>query len=260
MALVAGIDIGSAYSKAVILNETALLAHCIIPSRGNYAAIAEEVFSETLAKARVTSSELEHIIATGIGAPSAPFACLQVADMSCQGRGVHHLFPSVRTIIDVGGQSSKVIKINAEGRVVDFVMSEKCAAGSGRFLQIVARVLQVDLNDVGPLSLRSTKTINFTTGCAVFTESEAISRLSEGASKEDILAGVHASIAAKVAGLVKRIGLVDDYAVTGGGAKDIGLTKSIEHTLDLHSLIPEEPQITAALGAALLAQERYAAL
>ena len=136
------------------------------------------------------------------------------------------------------------------------MISEKCAAGSGRFLQLIAKVLQVDLEDIGSLSLKSQNSVSFSTGCAVFVESEAISRIAEGALKEDILAGVHNSIAAKILSLTERAGMKEDCALTGGGAKDIGLVRSIERELGFSLLVPEEPQITAALGAALIARER----
>ena len=166
------------------------------------------------------------------------------------------MLPSARAIIDVGGQSTKVIKLDEAGRAVDFVVSEKCAAGSGRFLQVIARVLGVPLEEIGPLSLKATKVVKLTTSCAVFSESEAISRIAEGENKEDILAGVHAAIASKIVSLVERARTDGDCSITGGGAKDIGLVKAVEEKIACRLLVPEEPQITAALGAALIAWDR----
>ena len=171
------------------------------------------------------------------------------------GRGISYLFPSVRTVVDIGGQFSRAFKIDRDGRLLTFVLSEKCAAGSGRLLQVIARVLQVDVQELSVLSLQSKNKVNFTTGCAVFNESEAISRIAEGASKEDIAAGINLALAFKIQSLMDRIGIEPDYALTGGGAKNIGLVNNIENLLKVKLFIPDEPQIIAALGAALIARD-----
>ena len=150
---------------------------------------------------------------TGLGSESLPFTARQISDISCQAMGCHCLFPSARTVIDIGGQFTKVVRITPQGRIADFLMSEKCATGSGRFLQVIARILQVRLEDIGPLSLRSQKPVEFSTNCAVFAESETISRIAEGARAEDILAGVHRAMAAKVAMLVKRVKMEPDVVL-----------------------------------------------
>jgi predicted CoA-substrate-specific enzyme activase len=149
--------------------------------------------------------------------------------------------------------STQVIRVNSEGRVINFAVSERCAAGSGRFLNIMANVLRIDLNDVGLLSLKSRNPVNFTTGCAVFGESEAISRVSEGASKEDILAGVHKALADKISGLVSRVKLVMECAISGGGGLNEGLVKSLEEKLQIELKVPPKPQFVNALGAAVMA-------
>lgn len=256
MAYVAGIDIGSAFSKALILAATKVRSYYILPSGGNYKDTADKVLGEALAKAMLSLQDIGYIIATGYGASSVSSSDELISDISCQGKGVFHLFPSVRTIIDIGGQFSKVSNIDEDGKAAGFLLSERCAAGSGRFLQVIARVLQVELEEIGELSLKSQKKIDFNTGCAVFAETEAISRVAEGATKEDILAGVHRALAAKIQVLVERLGLKPDCALIGGSAKDIGLVKSIEERLGFSLFIPEEPQIVAALGAALIAEEK----
>jgi len=233
-----------------------ILSHHLIPSGGNYKRAAEKVIEGALQKAGLSLEGLGLVVATGYGAANVAFAAQQATELACQGRGINHLFPQARTIIDVGGQASKIIKVDARGRVTDFAISEKCAAGSGRFLQVIARVLGVNLEDIGPLSLKSSDGVKFSTSCAVFAESEAISRITEGARKEDILAGVHHAIAAKILNLVQRVGLERECAITGGGAKDVGLVKRVEERLGMQLLVPQEPQITAALGAALVARER----
>jgi predicted CoA-substrate-specific enzyme activase len=254
-----GIDIGSAFSKAVVMAGGEIVSHHVMPSGGNYRLTAGTVVKEALKKAKVASKDVAYSVATGYGAANAASANEVVNDLSCQGRGVTHLFPSARTVIDIGGQFSRVFRINDKGQVTAFLQSEKCAAGSGRFLQVIAKVLQIELKDIGELSLKSKNRVDFNTGCAVFAESEAISRVAEGARQEDILAGLHRTLAAKIQTMVERVGLEPDCAVVGGGAKDIGLVKALEESLGCPLLVPEEPQIMAALGAAILAGEKAAA-
>ena len=256
MTYVGGIDVGAAFTKVVLLEETNILASSLMPSGGHYQATAEKVMAEVLNKASLSFDDIACVVATGYGASKVPFASQQVTDVSCQARGIYYLFPSVRTIIDIGGQSSKVIKVDDKGGVVNFVVSEKCAAGSGRFLQVIARVLGIDINDIGPLSLKAQKSAEFSTSCAVFAESETISRIAEGTPKEEILAGVHKAMAAKIFSLVNRLGMESNCALTGGGAKDTGLVKSVAEALGAEVSVPGEPQTTAALGAALLAKEK----
>ncbi len=250
----AGIDVGSAFTKAVLLRDTETIAFEIITSGGDYKKAAETVIERLFAKGGASFQDTR-IIATGVGSGRVSFAFRQISDISCQARGANYLFPTVRTVIDIGGQTSKVIKVDAYGGVVDFVISEKCAAGSGRFLQMVARIFGIELEELGYLSLKSKQPVEFSTSCAVFAESEAISRIAEGTTKEDIIAGVHKAIATKIVSLVKRVGLSPDCLLTGGGAKDVGLVKAITEALEMRVFIPEEPQITAALGAACFARD-----
>jgi predicted CoA-substrate-specific enzyme activase len=256
MVYVAGIDIGSAFSKAVVMAEGKIIAYHIMPSGGNYKLTAEQVVKEALTKAKISLEDITYTIATGYGAANVPFANQTASDVSCLAKGIHYLFPDARTAIDIGGQFTKVFKLDGGGKATAFLLSEKCAAGSGRFLQVIAKVLQIDLEDIGELSLKSKNRVDFNTGCAVFAESEAISRIAEGTAKEDILAGLHRTLAAKIQTMVERLGLKLDCAIVGGGAKDIGLVKSVEEGLDCRLLLPDEPQIVAALGAALLAGEK----
>lgn len=253
---VVGIDIGSTFAKAVVFYDYSVLSWAVVPSGGNYRAAAEEVLGKALAKADVTIDKVAYIVATGYGASSATFAKESLSDITCQGRGVSYLFPSVRTVADIGGQFSRVFRIGRDGGVSAFVLSEKCAAGSGRLLQVIARVLQVDIGELGELSLKSKKRIDFTTACAVFSESEVVSRIAEGAAREDIAAGVHRALAAKIQTLVERVGFEPDCALVGGGAKNIGLVRSVEEGLGVKVLVPQEPRIIAALGAALIAEEK----
>ena len=258
MVNVIGVDIGSAFAKAVVISQNKVLSHQVIPSGGNYKLAAEQVTREALSKSKLSLENMSYAVATGYGAANVAFANEIVSDISCQARGISYLFPSARTVVDIGGQFTRVFKVDEKGRATAFLQSEKCAAGSGRFLQVISRVLQVDLENIGELSLKSKNRVDFNTGCAVFAESEAVSRVAEGEAKEDILAGLHRTLAAKIQTMVERLGIEPDCALVGGGAKDIGLVKSIEEGLELKVLVPEEPQIVAALGAALIAEEKAA--
>jgi predicted CoA-substrate-specific enzyme activase len=251
-----GLDIGSTYSKAVVFSGGSIRGWAIIPSGGNYKSAADEVLNKALSEAEISPDDITYCIATGYGADSAERVDDRANDITCQGRGINYLFPSVRTVADIGGQLSKVFRIDGDGRVENFIFSEKCAAGSGRLLQVIAKVLQVDINVLGELSLKSKNKVDFTTGCAVFIESEVISRIAEGFLKEDIIAGINRSLSSKIHVLIERLGLEPEYALVGGGAKNIGLVKSIEEKLQTKVLIPEEPQLVAALGAALIAEEK----
>jgi predicted CoA-substrate-specific enzyme activase len=252
MKYVLGIDVGSSFSKVVICRGKIVVSYAIVPSGGNYVETALKVSEMAVQKAGLSRADISQTVATGYGAATVDFANRTVTDISCHAAGIHYLFPSARTVVDIGGQFSRAITIDGDGRATNFVQNEKCAGGSGKFLQVIARILHIAVEDIGALSLRSTKPVDFTTGCAVFAESEAVSRISEGATPADILAGVHKAMAAKIVNLIVRLGLAEACAVTGGGAKDAGLVRTIEAELGVNVLVPEEPQITAALGAAIL--------
>jgi (R)-2-hydroxyacyl-CoA dehydratese activating ATPase len=248
-----GIDIGSGYSKAVVCENTELRSFAILPSGGNYQATGRRLAEVALAQAKISIKDIFRSVATGYGSSAVDFANNTVTDIVCHAAGIHHLFPSARTVIDVGAQFSKAMRINEEGRVTYFVLNEKCAGGSGKFLQVVARILNREVEDIAEVSTSASKVVEFTTGCAVFAESEAVSRIAEGASPDNILAGVHKAMASKIANLVTRVGLTPDCALTGGGARHRGLVDAVERELTIPVMVPSEPRITAALGAALLA-------
>lgn len=256
MAFVLGIDLGSGYSKAVVCEEGMVRSHAVMLSGGNYRDTARAVSEEALQNAGLSRSDIRYTMATGYGAGMVDFADGTMTDISCHGSGIHHIFPAARTLIDIGAQFSRAIRINEEGKVTFFIMNEKCAGGSGKFLQIIARILKIGVEEISALSLTASKPVEFTTGCAVFAESEAVSRIAEGTLPADILAGIHNAMASKIVTLVTRIGLEEECAVTGGGAKDRGLVNAIGVELGTGVLVAEEPRITAALGAALLASER----
>ena len=248
----AGIDIGSTMTKAVILEE-AIVASVIGHTGPEHRRLANEVMEEALSRASVPFSNIAYVIATGYGRINVPFADKQITEISCHALGIQSLFPNVRTVIDIGGQDSKGIKI-ANHRVADFVMNDKCAAGTGRFLEVIAEALGVKITEMGDLSLRSKQKLEISNMCTIFAEQEVISCLSEGKLIEDIIAGLHTSIASRIISMVERIKIEKDVVVTGGGAKNIGLVKAIEQKLGFPVLTPPEPLITGALGAALHAK------
>jgi len=250
-----GIDIGSATTKGVIAEGGKSFACHVLPSGANYTLAAKNLREELLTKAGLLPENVVATAVTGCGTGSASFRNLEVTSLRCCARGINAIFPSVRTVIEVGEQSTQVIRLSDKGKVIDFTVSERCAAGSGRFLRVIARVLGVDLKDIGPLSLKSKNPVTFTTGCAVFGESEAISRVAEGIAKEDIVAGVHKALADKISSLIDRVKLEERCAISGGGGLDVGLIKTVEDRLGIQLLVPPNPLITTALGAAIIAGE-----
>jgi predicted CoA-substrate-specific enzyme activase len=248
-----GIDIGSAYSKGVIIEDLELVASHIVISGANYRTSAEAIRTELIRQANLTEDDIANTVATGSGADNVCFASHKASDIVCTARGINNVFPQARTVIDVASQSTKVIRLNEEGMVTNFTVSEKCAAGGGRFIEVIANVLRINLSDFGPLAARSRTPITFSTGCAVFGESEAITRVSEGIPKEDIAAGVNKALASKISSLVKKLKLEEPCAICGGGALNIPLIKTIESELSTSLLVPPHPQFVTALGAAITA-------
>lgn len=256
MAFYLGIDIGSYTAKGILLRDESLLESFSCLSGGDYRRTAEQVRDMLLLKAGASSSDIAFTMATGYGSKQVYFADGEKPDITCQARGVSFLIPSARTVIDVGDLYSKVLRIDGSGNALNFILSGKCAGGSGRLLLIMAKVLQIRMEDIGPLSLNSSNKVDFSTGCVVFSESEAVSRIAEGVSKEDLLAGMHRALAAQLQSLVERIGIEEEVILTGGGAQDVGLVKALEKSLHIPIHVPNNPLFTAALGAAILGREK----
>ena len=248
-----GIDIGSAYSKGVIIKDFEPAASHMIISGANYRTSAEAIRTELLRKVDLSQDHIANTVATGAGADNVYFASQKASDIVCTARGTNNIFPQARTVIDVASQSTRVIRLSGEGKVANFTVSEKCAGGSGRFIEVVANVLRINLSDFGPLAAKSRTPITFSTGCAVFGESEAVTRISEGIPKEDIAAGVSKALADKISSLVKKVKLEEPCAICGGGALNASLAKTIETELSINLLVPPQPQLITALGAAIIA-------
>ena len=260
--IVAGIDVGSLTGKAVVLRVAQkfgmdeILSSSIVPTTVKPERTAMNAFNQAIEKANISNTEIDYSVGTGYGRVKIPFANTSISEISCHGRGAHYLLQSVHTIIDIGGQDSKVIRVNEDGKLIDFTMNDKCAAGTGRFLEVMARTLETTLDNLGPLALKSLHPKMITAQCSVFAETEVVSLIADGVPVEDIIAGLTDSIASRIVSLVNRIGLKPDLTITGGVAKNIGVVKSIENKLNLKiKPIPLDPQIIGALGAALFAKE-----
>ncbi|MFC2049587.1 acyl-CoA dehydratase activase [Chloroflexota bacterium] len=255
----AGIDIGSVTTKAVIVNEKEkILAFSLIPTSYDRGKSGAEVLDLALDKVQKSKNGIKYIVSTGYGRRAFTSSDKVLPEIVCHAKGTKLLFPTVRTIIDIGGQDSKVMEVDEDGGVVRFEMNDKCAAGTGRFLEVLTeRILNLSLDELGPLALRSKQGCTLSSVCTVFAESEIISLLSEHKTKEDIAYGISKAIAKRVIGMgaggqISYNGLI---VFSGGVAKNIGVVKAIEEELRKEVTTPEEPQITAALGAAIFAKE-----
>ncbi|NPV91117.1 MAG: 2-hydroxyglutaryl-CoA dehydratase [Firmicutes bacterium] len=253
-----GVDIGSLTTKVVLLNEAGEVVAQTF-SRSGYSGreVAARLASSLLSERGIGEREVAATVATGYGRVTFT-ADREVSEITCQARGVSHLFGSARTIIDIGGQDSKVIRTAAGGRVMDFAMNEKCAAGTGRFLEVMAGALETRLEEIGEMALAAKGKCPISSFCTVFAESEVISHISAGTPREDILAGVCESVAKRVAVMTTRTGTEPDVVFTGGVALNRGVVSALEKQLGCRLLIPSQPELTAALGAALFARDLHA--
>lgn len=251
-----GIDIGSTSSKTVIMAEDGkLAAHVVVPlgtgTVGPQMAL-EEIFAET----GLRREEMAYTVATGYGRLSCELADTQISELSCHAMGIHYLLPEVRTIIDIGGQDAKVMRLSADGALEAFQMNDKCAAGTGRFMDVMARVLNVDIQELGDYSEKSKQPAGISNTCTVFAESEVISQLSNGVALEDIIAGIHNSVAKRVAGMALRLGKPGRTAMSGGVALNSGVVHAMERELGVPILVDPLCQSAGAIGASCLALDK----
>ncbi|RLI32851.1 2-hydroxyglutaryl-CoA dehydratase [Candidatus Bathyarchaeota archaeon] len=248
----AGIDIGSTFTKVVVVDSNGNIVSKIeVPTRAEQRKLANKVMVEALNKSNLSLDEIAYIVATGYGRFNVPFADRQVTELTCHARGINSIFPSVKTAIDIGGQDSKGLKVK-DGKLVNFVTNDKCAAGTGRFLEVMADLLNLKVEDLGKISLKSTKKVKISSICTVFARYEVMTKISENIPIEDVIAGLHYAIADRIIRMVSRIGIEPDVAVTGGVAKNVGVIRAIEDLLGYKVLVPEDPLITGALGAAII--------
>lgn len=251
----AGIDIGSITAKAAILKDGMVIGVRVIFTGYNAELAGRTVYQELLGELGLDASAVDKIVSTGYGRNSVSFVDKAVTEIICHGAGAHYLFPHVRSIIDVGGQDSKAMVLDTDGRVKDFAMNDKCAAGTGRFLEVMARALEVDLEAFGDISLKAEKAAKISSICTVFAESEVISLISKGENRESIIAGIHESVASRVAALAKRVRVCAPVMMTGGVAKNRGAVNALEKKLGMAIEVSEYAQTNGAIGAAVVAMK-----
>ena len=255
--LYAGVDIGSLSAKAVIINEREIVSWGLIRTGADSVATSVGVMDYALRKiGKVSLNEIKYIVATGYGRTIAPFANSRISEITCHAKGTNFIFPSVRTILDMGGQDCKVIRCDARGNVENFTLNDKCAAGTGRYLERVAKTLELSLNDIGSRSLETVVGAeNINKYCTVFAQTDILLLLRRGKHINDILAGACEAIVGRIFYLLKRIGIIEDFSVSGGVAKNIGIVSRLEKELGLKAHVAAEPQLVGALGAAILAKQ-----
>ncbi|ACA43530.1 2-hydroxyisocaproyl-CoA dehydratase activator HadI [Clostridium botulinum] len=250
-----GLDIGSTTSKGVIIKDGKEIVASVLVPVGTGTSGPLKLIKELKEKSNLTEKDIEKTVVTGYGRIQYKDADKQISELSCHAKGVAFLIPGARTIIDIGGQDAKAMKLNDKGKLINFIMNDKCAAGTGRFLDVMAGVLETDVSKLGEISEKSTKEVSISSTCTVFAESEVISHLSANAKKEDIVAGIHTSVVRRVSTLAMRVGIEDQVVMVGGVARNKGIVKAMEKELGHDIKVPELAQLTGALGAAIYAFE-----
>ncbi len=260
MAYAAGVDVGSTQTKSVIIDEAQeIVCRALTDTGANVVRAAENAFAQALTNGDLREEEVEYVVGTGYGRYKVTFGNTQVTEISCHGRGSVHMFPNTRTVVDMGGQDTKAIRVSAVGEIVDFCMNDKCAAGTGRFLGAASSALDIPLEQLGPTALRGERPVRVSTTCTVFAESEVLSWLGKGKKIEDILLGVHQSIAARSAGLLRRVGVEEEVTFTGGVARNLAMIDALDSKLGVKVNVSEESHFMGALGAALFALDHIVA-
>ncbi len=260
MAYAAGVDVGSTQTKAVIVGEDGRMAAQALTDTGaNVMQAAERAYDEALQTAKIGEQEVGYVIGTGYGRYRVTFGNTQVTEISCHARGAAHMFPATRTVLDMGGQDSKAISVTGNGEVLDFCMNDKCAAGTGRFLGAASAALDIPLPDLGAVALKAKKPVRISTTCTVFAESEILSWLGKGKKIEEILLGVHQSMASRAVSLLRRVGVSEEVTFSGGVARNIGMIAELERLLERKLNVSEDSHFMGALGAALFAMDHILA-
>ena len=259
MTYAAGVDVGSTQTKAVIIDERlAIVGRALIDTGSNVTIAAQNAYDLALREAGIEEEKdgVGFVIGTGYGRYRVTFGDAQTTEISCHARGAVQMFPGTRTVLDMGGQDTKAIKINERGEVLDFSMNDKCAAGTGRFLGAAANALEIPLDELGPTALRSDKPVRISTTCTVFAESEILAWLAKGKKTEDILLGVHQSVSSRALALLRRVGIEREVTFTGGVARNAGMVEVVSGLLGFPVNHGEESHYMGALGAALFAMDR----
>ena len=254
-----GIDSGSLATKGVALGDNKEILGAVVDLTGGRSRQSgERVYHQVLEAAGIKESDVDFVVTTGYGRENLPFSGKNVTEITCHAAGVNFLFPDAATILDIGGQDSKVIRIDGMGRVENFIMNDKCAAGTGRFLEVIAKALEVELGDLGAISQQTDKNVEISSMCTVFAETEVVSLVADDTPVPEIVRGVHNVIVERGEILLEKIGLMPPVAMSGGVALNIGVVKELEKRLGLELQISDNPQITGALGAAVIARKLMA--
>ncbi len=260
MRYAAGVDVGSTQTKAVLLDEGGRVVARSLADTGAYLVrAAERAYEEVLRIADVGRADVGYVVGTGYGRFNVAFGDAQVTEISCHAKGAWALFGATRTVIDIGGQDTKAIKVSDRGEVLDFAMNDKCAAGSGRFLSNSAEALGMDVSEIGERSLGARQPVRLSTVCTIFVETDILSYLAQGKKVEDILAGVHGAIASRTIALVRRVGAESEITMTGGVARNRGMTAALEERLAQAINVSPDSHFTGAIGGAMFALERMRA-
>jgi (R)-2-hydroxyacyl-CoA dehydratese activating ATPase len=258
MDYVAGIDIGCRTTKVVLLDESRkVCATALVRTRPDFPGVAKEALEKALAKTRGHLDDVKYVATTGLGRYNIPFRDLQITDITCAARGSEFLFPNTRCVLDVGGQSTRAIRLREGGKVKEFKSNDKCAAGSGGFLERAAHYLEIPIEKLGPLSSSAGKPTTISSVCAVLAETEIINHVSDGQSVENIIRGIHNSLASRSKALLSRVGLEDEVTFVGGVARQSGMVEALKETIGHAINVNDEPDTITALGAALLGYQRY---
>lgn len=257
MVFVAGIDMGAKSTKVILLDEERRVrGKSAVKTRPDFPKVAKEAVDLALKEAGLGEKDLTYIATTGFGRYNVPFRDIQITDITCVAKGAAFLFPQTHCVLDIGAQSTRAVRVNGNGRVKEFRTNDKCAAGAGGFIERAAKYLEIGIEDVGELSLKSDKPQSISSVCAVLAESEIINHVSNGQTVENILYGVHQALASRALALMKRVGLEEEITFVGGVARQKGMVKALEDTLKRKVNVGAEPEMVGALGAALLALRR----
>ncbi|WP_455391710.1 acyl-CoA dehydratase activase [[Eubacterium] cellulosolvens] len=262
MVVTAGVDIGSTYTKVVLLNDFKRVGYGLTPTGASSENAAQGAFNQALKMSNLPKEEVQYMVSTGYGRRITTLANETISEISANARGSKWIGQKlgIRTIIDIGGQDTKVISLDENCNILNFAMNDKCAAGTGRFLELLANVLEVPLDEMGPLSLSSQNPVDITTTCLVFAKSEVAANIANGKKKEDLIAGIHRAIARRLIVMAKRVGIRREVFFDGGPARNIGMRKTFETELGFPIQVPDMPQIVTATGAALIAYEKITQL
>ena len=249
---VLGVDLGSRSTKCVLIDKkNTILSGLLRATDIDPDKMVNAMIEEMVRELKIKREDIKYIVSTGYGRDSLSFADKRITEITCHGEGAYYFYPETRTVIDIGGQDSKIISLNYKGKPIDFIMNDKCAAGTGKFLEMMSRTLKIPVEELGEFDKKAKKNISINSICTVFAESEVISLMADKEKKENIIKGLHRGVAERTMGLIERVGLKTGVTMTGGVAKNTGVVRALERLLKVKLNIPEAPELTGAFGAAI---------